>query len=168
MATFFTPSARTCAAICGPPAIFPVLFLKALRRSRNTDLPTLGRDALAGVISAVVQIAYCVSFAALIFTGDLAGGFSLGLERILVVMQEKGMFPPSIENAGVDLLVVAPATANIIGRIASGRSDVMAEGTKLVRSVKDASGRAADNFANGVRIAQTLPEFRRAGLKPSV
>jgi len=36
-----------------------------------------------------------------------ACGFSLGLERILVVMQEKGMFPPSIENAGVDLLVVA-------------------------------------------------------------
>src|SRR6185503_11688636 len=34
-----------------------------------------------------------------------ACGFSLGLERILVVMQEKGMFPPSIENAGVDLLV---------------------------------------------------------------
>jgi histidyl-tRNA synthetase len=36
-----------------------------------------------------------------------ACGFSLGLERILVVMQEKGMFPASIENAGVDLLVVA-------------------------------------------------------------
>ena len=28
---------------------------------------------MAGAISAVVQIAYCISFAALIFTGDLAG-----------------------------------------------------------------------------------------------
>ena len=56
----------------------------ALRRPRNTDLPTLGRDALAGVISAVVQIAYCISFAALIFTGDLASGFSLGLAGLIM------------------------------------------------------------------------------------
>jgi histidyl-tRNA synthetase len=36
-----------------------------------------------------------------------ACGFSLGLERILVVMQERGMFPPSAENAAVDLVVAA-------------------------------------------------------------
>ena len=48
----------------------------ALRRPRNIDASTLGRDAMAGAISAVVQIAYCISFAALIFTGDLASGFS--------------------------------------------------------------------------------------------
>ena len=56
----------------------------ALRRPRNTDLPTLGRDALAGVISAVVQIAYCISFSALIFQGALASGFSLGLAAIIM------------------------------------------------------------------------------------
>lgn len=39
---------------------------------------------MAGVISAVVQIAYCISFAALIFTGDLAGGFSLGLAGLIM------------------------------------------------------------------------------------
>ncbi len=39
---------------------------------------------MAGAISAVVQIAYCISFAALIFTGDLAGGFSLGLAGLIV------------------------------------------------------------------------------------
>ncbi len=39
---------------------------------------------MAGAISAVVQIAYCVSFAALIFTGDLAGGFSLGLAGLIM------------------------------------------------------------------------------------
>lgn len=55
----------------------------ALRRP-NIDASTLGRDALAGVISAVVQIAYCISFAALIFTGDLAGGFPLGLAGLIM------------------------------------------------------------------------------------
>src|SRR5512135_3461804 len=56
----------------------------ALRRPRNIDMPTLGRDAMAGAISAIVQIAYCISFAALIFTGDLASGFSLGLAGLIV------------------------------------------------------------------------------------
>jgi len=56
----------------------------ALKRSRKLDLPTLGRDALAGVISAVVQIAYCISFSALIFTGDIASGFSLGLAALIM------------------------------------------------------------------------------------
>ena len=36
-----------------------------------------------------------------------ACGFSLGLERILVVMQERSMFPPSVENAAVDLVIAA-------------------------------------------------------------
>ncbi|MGH6832266.1 MAG: SulP family inorganic anion transporter, partial [Methyloceanibacter sp.] len=56
----------------------------ALRRPRNLEASTLARDAMAGVISAVVQIAYCISFAALIFTGDLAGGFSLGLAGLIM------------------------------------------------------------------------------------
>jgi hypothetical protein len=52
--------------------------------------------------------------------------------------------------------------------LASGRADVMQEGEKMVRGVKPASGRAADNLAAAIRIAQKLPEFRKAGLKPSV
>ena len=43
----------------------------ALRRPRNVDVPRLGRDAIAGAISAILQIAYCISFAALIFTGEV-------------------------------------------------------------------------------------------------
>ena len=39
---------------------------------------------MAGAISAVVQIAYCISFAALIFTGDLAAGFPLGLAGLIM------------------------------------------------------------------------------------
>lgn len=56
----------------------------ALRRPRNVDLAKLGRDTAAGLISAVLQIAYCVSFAALIFTGDLASGFALGLSGLIM------------------------------------------------------------------------------------
>jgi sulfate permease, SulP family len=56
----------------------------ALLRPRNLEALTLGRDAIAGAISAVLQIAYCISFAALIFTGDLAGGFSLGLAGLIM------------------------------------------------------------------------------------
>ena len=33
--------------------------------------------------------------------------FSLGLERILVVMQERGMFPPHVEQPSVDVVVAA-------------------------------------------------------------
>jgi histidyl-tRNA synthetase len=41
------------------------------------------------------------------FSGEQipACGFSLGLERILVVMTERGMFPPEIQAAGPDVLV---------------------------------------------------------------
>jgi histidyl-tRNA synthetase len=34
-----------------------------------------------------------------------ACGFSLGLERILVVMTERGMFPPGMQESGPDVLV---------------------------------------------------------------
>jgi histidyl-tRNA synthetase len=36
-----------------------------------------------------------------------ACGFSVGLERILVVMQERGMFPPEVERASIDVVVAA-------------------------------------------------------------
>jgi hypothetical protein len=51
----------------------------ALKRLRNVDASSLGRDALAGFISAVGGIAYCISLSALIFQGGIVGGFALGL-----------------------------------------------------------------------------------------
>jgi histidyl-tRNA synthetase len=36
-----------------------------------------------------------------------ACGLSLGLERILVVMQERGMFPPEVEQTSIDVVVAA-------------------------------------------------------------
>ena len=84
----------------------------ALRRPRKIDVSTLGRDALAGVILAVVQIAYCISFAALIFQGALAAGFSLGLAAMImgtavtsVVIALTSTLSPA--NGGPDLPAVA-------------------------------------------------------------
>ena len=56
----------------------------AQRRPRNIEAATLGRDALAGTISAVVNIAYCISFSALIFQGSIAAGFPLGLAALIM------------------------------------------------------------------------------------
>ncbi|MCJ7597149.1 MAG: SulP family inorganic anion transporter [Methyloceanibacter sp.] len=56
----------------------------AQRRPRNIETSTLGRDAAAGVISAIVNIAYCISFAALIFQGSIAAGFPLGLAALIM------------------------------------------------------------------------------------
>ena len=72
------------------------------------------------------------------------------------------------QKACNDYEVVADALQKATPFLASGRSDVIDEGQKMIRGVRDASNRAGGNFAAGLRIAQTLPEFRKAGLKPSV
>ncbi len=58
-----------------------------------------------------------------------ACGFSLGLERILVVMQERGMFPDEVERSSVDIVVAAlePAARAAAMETAAG----LRKGTKL-------------------------------------
>ena len=56
----------------------------AFGRPSNIEASTLGRDALAGTISAIVNIAYCISFSALIFQGSIAAGFPLGLAALIM------------------------------------------------------------------------------------
>lgn len=55
-----------------------------MKRPGKPEALIIGRDAIAGVIAAVVQIAYCISFSALIFQGAIAGGFALGLAALLM------------------------------------------------------------------------------------
>jgi hypothetical protein len=50
----------------------------------------------------------------------------------------------------------------------SGRADVIPRGYPTLRSTAHVANVAGDHYAAGIRIAQGLPEFRRAGLKPSV
>ncbi|MGH9550132.1 MAG: SulP family inorganic anion transporter, partial [Terriglobales bacterium] len=53
--------------------------------------PSLGRDMLSGFIGAMVQIAYCISFSALIFQDPIATGFPLGIAALLMGTVITGM-----------------------------------------------------------------------------
>jgi histidyl-tRNA synthetase len=78
-----------------------------------------------------------------------ACGFSLGLERIIVVMTERHMFPASVVGAAVDVMVTlwndeARADALALAgelRRAGLRVDVYPEADKLGKQVKYASSR---------------------------
>jgi histidyl-tRNA synthetase len=77
-----------------------------------------------------------------------ACGFSLGLERILVVMSERGMFPPSLANAPADVLVAmfsASGAADTIRvadqlRAAGLRVFVYPDPDKIGKQIKYADG----------------------------
>jgi histidyl-tRNA synthetase len=78
-----------------------------------------------------------------------ACGFSLGLERIIVVMTERGMFPPSVGGGNADAMVTiwndesrSDAVA-LAGELRRGglRVDVYPEADKLGKQFKYASSR---------------------------
>jgi histidyl-tRNA synthetase len=94
-----------------------------------------------------------------------ACGFSLGLERIIVVMTERGMFPASVGGGNADVMVTiwndgarSDALA-LAGELRSGglRVDVYPEADKLGKQFKYASSRSVpfvaivgdDEKANG-------------------
>jgi histidyl-tRNA synthetase len=78
-----------------------------------------------------------------------ACGFSLGLERILVVMQERNMFPADVARGAVDIMVTVWDTASAGAALAlaaelrtSGlRVEVYPEPDKLGKQFKYASSR---------------------------
>jgi histidyl-tRNA synthetase len=80
-----------------------------------------------------------------------ACGFSLGLERIIVVMSERGMFPESVAGAGVDVMVTlwndsSRADALTLAselRQAGLRVDVYPDADKLGKQFKYASASRA-------------------------
>jgi histidyl-tRNA synthetase len=84
-----------------------------------------------------------------------ACGFSLGLERILVVMAERGLFPSSLQTAGPDVLVTIFDQASIDDslrlaadlRAAGVRAELYPEPDKLGKQFKYASARDASFVA---------------------
>jgi histidyl-tRNA synthetase len=86
-----------------------------------------------------------------------ACGFSLGLERIIVVMTERGMFPEDLERAASDVLVTvwneesfrdSLAFASELRRAAHDlRVDVYPEADKLGKQLKYASSRGVSYVA---------------------
>jgi histidyl-tRNA synthetase len=91
------------------------------------------------------------------FSGEQlpACGFSLGLERILVVMGERGMFPESVQASGPDVLVTLfdagsiPDSLRLAAdlRAAGLRVEVYPEPDKLGKQFKYASARHAASVA---------------------
>jgi histidyl-tRNA synthetase len=79
-----------------------------------------------------------------------ACGFSLGLERILVVMGERKMFPASVKQASADVLVapfdsgIVPEALKLAGelRAAGVRVEVYPDADKLGKQMKYAAGKA--------------------------
>jgi histidyl-tRNA synthetase len=84
-----------------------------------------------------------------------ACGFSLGLERIIVVMTERGMFPAGLEGAPADVMVtlwnasqIAPALALAHELRAAGvRVDVYPEPDKIGKQFKYAASRGIHTVA---------------------
>jgi histidyl-tRNA synthetase len=96
-----------------------------------------------------------------------ACGFSLGLERILVVMAERNMFPDVVTRAGADVLVTLfegepPSAALALAAVLRGaglRVDVYPETEKIGKQLKYASSRGirfAAIIGENERVAQTV------------
>jgi histidyl-tRNA synthetase len=78
-----------------------------------------------------------------------ACGFSLGLERIIVVMTERGMFPAHVAASNADVMVTVwndgsrADALSLAGALRKGglRVDIYPDADKLGKQVKYASGR---------------------------
>jgi histidyl-tRNA synthetase len=80
-----------------------------------------------------------------------ACGFSLGLERIIVVMTERGMFPPTVARGAIDVMVTLwsdetrgdALTLAADLRAAGLRADVYPEADRIGKQLKYAAARSA-------------------------
>jgi histidyl-tRNA synthetase len=92
-----------------------------------------------------------------------ACGFSLGLERILVVMGERGMFPPAVTSRGAEVLATIWNAASVHETLAMARSlrdaglrvEVYPEADKLGKQMKYAASR-------NIRLAVIVGDDERA------
>src|SRR3954454_4271389 len=92
-----------------------------------------------------------------------ACGFSLGLERIIVVMTERGMFPESLVSTPADVMVTIWSEDSIADSVALAQSlraeglrvDLYTEADKLGKQFKYASSR-------GIPFVTVLGEDERA------
>jgi histidyl-tRNA synthetase len=112
-----------------------------------------------------------------------ACGFSLGLERLLVVMSERKMFPPEIEQASADVLMTLfdastiPESLKLATELRAGgiRVDVYPEVEKLGKQMKYASTRkirfaailGADEIGRGEVTIKNLDNGEQASVPRS-
>jgi hypothetical protein len=74
----------------------------------------------------------------------------------------------SLRKACAAYAEVAAGLLRATDLLSSGRQDGVAAGDKELRKVTKPSQAAAADLVDAVRVAQNIPAFRRAGLKPSV
>ena len=110
-----------------PPAHLPSLRLRAGDAAAWTrkNGPLIGSNALAGVVASLLTIAYCLSFSALLFQGQLGSGLGPGLWALLVGSAIAGLYvslttslPPAEagpDNPAVAVLSVLAATVSAPG-----------------------------------------------------
>ena len=95
---------------------------------------TLGylRDGSAGLINAIITIAYCVSFSALLFQGNLKGGLPLCLAALLMGSAITGLYialTTTLSPAGAGPDTPAIAVMSVLATTVAGQ--VMASGSTL-------------------------------------
>jgi hypothetical protein len=73
-----------------------------------------------------------------------------------------------LKKACASYVRLAPQLQKATLFMSSGRTDVIARGRQVLRDSRPLNNTAAEQFATAIRYAQVLPEFRRAGLQPSV
>jgi uncharacterized lipoprotein YmbA len=82
--------------------------------------------------------------------------------------RQLGQVNAQLQKACASYVQLAPQLKKATLYLSSGRTDVIANGRKILREVRPLNNTAAEQFAAAIRSAQVLPEFRRAGLQPSV
>ncbi len=92
----------------------------------------LGANAVAGLVASLLTLAYCLSFSALLFQGELAGGLPMGLWAFLVGSAVAGLYvslttslPPAEagpDNPAVAVLAALAATVSGPVLLAGGTS----------------------------------------------
>jgi SulP family sulfate permease len=95
------------------------------------NLRLIAVNALSGVVASLLTIAYCLSFSALLFQGQLASGLGLGLWALLVGSAIAGLYvalttslPPA--EAGPDnpaVAVLSVLTATVATRVFAAGGD---------------------------------------------
>ncbi len=77
-----------------PPAHLPSLRIHAGDAAAWTrkNGPLIGSNALAGLVASLLTIAYCLSFSALLFQGQLGSGLGPGLWALLVGSAIAGLY----------------------------------------------------------------------------
>jgi hypothetical protein len=92
------------------------------------------------------------------------------LRRLGPPPPQSGPFERVNEHLKAACANYVPAAAKLKKAVfywSSGRTDVTAQGFQIYRSAARGANAAGAEYLKAIKIAQNLPEFRRAGLQPS-